>query len=164
MPRHELLPDTRLMPNNSDFQRALEFTLQWEGGYVNHPDDPGGETKFGISKRAYPKLNIASLTKEQAASIYLNDYWIRGGCDKLAWPLNAVAFDTAVNCGIGAMTKMLQEVSKDELKPAQDMARTMIDLRIHRYKSLIVRNPKLKVFMTGWQNRCNKLLAFISEA
>lgn len=59
----------------SDFGPAFSFMLPHEGGYVNDPDDPGGETKFGISKRTYPNLDIANLTQEDAAQIYQRDFW-----------------------------------------------------------------------------------------
>ena len=55
-------------------QVVLDDLIEREGGYVNDPDDPGGETKFGISKRAYPHLDIKNLTEEHAADIYYNDY------------------------------------------------------------------------------------------
>src|SRR5690606_28008981 len=52
------------------FRRAVEVVLKHEGGYVNNPSDPGGETKYGISKRSYPELDIANLTQEDAIAIY----------------------------------------------------------------------------------------------
>jgi hypothetical protein len=51
----------------SGFDEAVKMVLKHEGGYVNHPSDPGGETNFGISKRAYPEVDIANLTEEEAA-------------------------------------------------------------------------------------------------
>lgn len=59
----------------SDFGIACEVLLKIEAGYSNSPNDPGGETNFGISKRSYPDLDIKSLTKEKAKSIYLRDFW-----------------------------------------------------------------------------------------
>ncbi|PKN67172.1 MAG: peptidoglycan-binding protein [Deltaproteobacteria bacterium HGW-Deltaproteobacteria-15] len=59
------------------FLKAVEEVLENEKGYVNDPDDPGGETKFGISKRAYPNIDIANLTKEDAVGIYYRDWWER---------------------------------------------------------------------------------------
>lgn len=90
------------------FDSALAFVLEWEGGYVNDPDDPGGETKYGISKRAYPDLDIASLTKEAAASIYRQDYWKACRCDDLPPPLAFMLFDAAVNQGVKGAIKALQ--------------------------------------------------------
>ena len=44
------------------FSEAIEIVLKHEGGYVNDPDEPGGETKYGISKRSFPKYYIKNLT------------------------------------------------------------------------------------------------------
>jgi lysozyme family protein len=52
-----------------NFDKALSFVLSWEGGYSNDPDDPGGETNFGISKRSYPNENIKDMTKERASEL-----------------------------------------------------------------------------------------------
>lgn len=90
------------------FEKAVALILKHEGGYVNDPRDPGGETKYGISKRAYPNENIAALTVERAKELYHRDYWqaIRG--DDLPAPLAVVVFDMAVNAGTGAAIKLLQ--------------------------------------------------------
>lgn len=88
------------------FRSAVNFVIEEEGGYVNNPDDPGGETKYGISKRQYPDLDIASLTKDDAAGIYYRDYWSR--LPKLPEPLDFLVFDCAVNCGVGRAIRLLQ--------------------------------------------------------
>jgi lysozyme family protein len=62
----------------SDFEQAVEFVLGHEGGYSNDPNDPGGETNFGISKRAYPNVDIKNLTRDGAKEIYLHDFWLFG--------------------------------------------------------------------------------------
>src|SRR5690606_26803467 len=82
------------------FRRAVEVVLAHEGSYVNDPADPGGETKFGISKRQYPDLDIASLTREQAVEIYRRDWWDKYGYGRLASPAIATkVFDLSVNVG-----------------------------------------------------------------
>lgn len=84
------------------FDAAIEYVIRNEGGYVNDPDDPGGETKYGISKARYPALDIKSLTKEQAKNIYWNDYWIENNLNQVADPAKATAIlDTVVNHGKG---------------------------------------------------------------
>ncbi|RMF77894.1 MAG: hypothetical protein D6744_10775, partial [Planctomycetota bacterium] len=88
-------------------QRILEH----EGGYVNDPDDPGGETKFGISRRAYPDVNIADLTESQAAEIYRRDYWDKVRGDELPDPVAHCVFDCAVNQGVSRAIKWMQEVA-----------------------------------------------------
>lgn len=65
------------------FEEAVEFVLAYEGGYVNDPNDPGGETNFGISKRAYPNVDIKNLTREDVIDIYRRDYWDRCRCGEL---------------------------------------------------------------------------------
>ena len=93
------------------FRAALAHVLRHEGGYVNDPRDSGGETKFGISKRAYPKVDIAALTLESAAAIYRRDYWDRVRGDDLPPELQLPVFDMAVNQGPGAATKELQRAA-----------------------------------------------------
>ena len=99
----------------SDFDKCVEIIFTLEGGYVNDPNDPGGETNLGICKRDYPELDIKNLTKDQAKPIYREKYWeaIRG--DEIPYPLNLYLFDSAVNQGCDdkagfATQKMLQEV------------------------------------------------------
>lgn len=92
------------------FETVVHMVLEHEGGYVNHPSDPGGETKYGISKRAYPDVDIAELTEEDAASIYKRDYWDRIKGDDLPASIACVVMDYAVNSGISRASKALQSV------------------------------------------------------
>jgi lysozyme family protein len=91
-----------------DFDRAFSIVVGVEGGYVNDPNDPGGETQWGISKKAYPNLDIANLTEDDAMSIYMRDYWDRMRCDEIPWPLSLYIFDSAVNQGTFSATLLLQ--------------------------------------------------------
>lgn len=91
-----------------DFDAAFNLLIGNEGGYVNNPEDPGGETNWGISKRAYPDVDIASLTREQAKALYKRDYWDRAQCDQLPPAVAFQVFDTAVNSGIGQAIRFLQ--------------------------------------------------------
>jgi lysozyme family protein len=91
-----------------EFDGAFEILIGHEGGHVDHPDDPGGETKFGISKRSYPEINIAALTLDTAKAIYKKDYWDRVKADKLPLELRFVLFDAAVNAGVAQSIKWLQ--------------------------------------------------------
>ena len=93
------------------FEKAIKIILKYEGGYVWNPDDPGGETKYGISKRQYPNLDIKNLTKKQAKEIYRKDYWnkINGGDindDDIALQI----FDFAVNSGVKRAVKVIQKI------------------------------------------------------
>lgn len=96
------------------FERAINIILRREGGYLSAEEaakqgDPGGETKYGISKRAYPEINIADLTREQAIDIYRKDYWEPIHGDSIPWPLALFVFDSAVNQGTHAAIRMMQK-------------------------------------------------------
>ena len=92
-----------------NFDLAIERVLGHEGGYVNDPDDPGGETKYGISKRAYPNENISALTLDRAKELYRRDYWQPLRCEEMPWPLSMLVFDCGVNQGNQVAAKTLQK-------------------------------------------------------
>ena len=93
---------------SSRFLSVFRTVIGIEGGYVNDPTDPGGETKYGISKRSYPNLNIANLTVEDAQGIYWTDFWLKLGCDKLNIGLDEFVFDFGVNSGVDHVARKLQ--------------------------------------------------------
>ena len=94
------------------FDEAFDLLLSpsHEGGYVNDPSDPGGETKFGISKRSYPHLDISALTREQVRPIYMFDFWGKAGCSAVHPLLKFPLFDFAVNSGVSQAVKTLQHL------------------------------------------------------
>jgi lysozyme family protein len=96
------------------FSSVIEMVLHHEGGYVNHPSDPGGETKYGISKRAYPEIDIVSLTEEDAGEIYFKDYWSKIKGDDLPPAVACVVMDYSVNSGISRASKALQRACGNE--------------------------------------------------
>ncbi len=97
--------------SSANFQRAIPILLEEEGGLVDNPKDPGGLTKYGISHRSYPNVDIRALTPEGAAAIYERDWWPACGADKLPWPLCLFVFDHAVNAGCVAAIKCLQRAA-----------------------------------------------------
>lgn len=97
------------MSSFSDFLEVLRRIAVSEGGYVNNPKDPGGETKFGISKRAYPHLDIKNLSREQADKIYYDDYWLAMHCDAMKKGMAGFVMDFAVNSGVPLVTRKLQK-------------------------------------------------------
>ena len=97
----------------ADFTQAVERLLILEGGEVDHPADRGGRTKFGLSSRQYPDLDLTSLTRDQAIAIYRRDYW-QDGFDKI--PNQLVAdklLDTVVNMGPTTAVNILQRALGD---------------------------------------------------
>lgn len=116
-----------------NFQPALSKTLAHEGGYVNDPHDPGGETNMGISKRSYPNENIRGMTRARAAQIYKRDYWdaVRG--DDLPAGLDVMAFDGAVNSGVSRGAKWVQSAvgaqADGKIGPATLLRASKVDTR-----------------------------------
>lgn len=92
------------------FDLAVKRVIKSEGGYVNDPKDPGGETKYGICKRSYPKLDISKLTIEDAKDIYRRDFWEK--LPPLPEPLDYLVLDFAVNAGVSRAIKTLQTTIK----------------------------------------------------
>lgn len=92
----------------ANFDPCLAEILKHEGGYVNHPKDPGGETNMGISKRSYPGENIRGMTRARAGEIYRRDFWNRVRGDQLPDGIDLVAFDPAVNSGVSRGSRWLQ--------------------------------------------------------
>lgn len=90
------------------FDDAFERVIGHEGGLVDDPADPGGLTKYGISQRAYPGVDIKALTLDDAKRLYKRDYWDRALADQYAGAIGFQLFDAAVNSGVTAACKLLQ--------------------------------------------------------
>jgi lysozyme family protein len=152
----------------ADFEIAIPKVIKHEGGYVNDPKDSGGETKYGISKRAYPNLDIKNLTLQNAKAIYKKDYWdrIKGDLIKSQEIAESI-FDFAVNAGVKTASKMAQlvlDVKPDGIigpKTLKALNNFNKDLfiasftlaKIARYVYLCERNPKNRKFFYGWVRR-----------
>lgn len=153
-----------------NFDKAVEVVLKHEGGYVNDPVDPGGETNMGISKRAYPYLNIKELTKKDAKDIYFKDYWLKAKCSKLPEELRMIYFDMVVNMGRSRAVKILQKaITAKGVKTAVDGGigpqtisnalksglepDRLRSYRVKYYADLIGRKPKLEKYWFGWYRR-----------
>ena len=94
----------------SDFDYAFKTIVGFEGKDSDHPDDRGGRTRYGISKRAYPYIDMDALTLGDAKQIYKRDYWnICGAKEMTTRDLKVLLFDIAVNHGAGRARIMLQE-------------------------------------------------------
>lgn len=147
----------------TNFEACLAQILKHEGGYVNHPKDPGGETNMGISKRSYPHEDIKNMTRSRAAVIYKRDYWdpVRG--DDLPQGLDLVAFDAAVNSGVSRGSKWVQQavgakedgrIGPETIRRANSVApltaiNRACDARLAFLQSL----GTWKTFGAGWSNR-----------
>ena len=161
---------------NTDWETAIEFVLNMEGGYTLDPKDPGGETKYGISKKAYPLLDIKNLTVEAAKEIYKRDYWQECHCDELPSAFAISVFDTAVNQGTGKAKRLLQitlDVDVDGIignktiaaafKAGPNLAKRFLAYRLVEYSKLMASNQNLLVFALNWSNRVLSLAEIIAK-
>jgi len=133
------------------FNKCMQFIIPAEGGYVNNPSDPGGETNYGISKRQYPNVDIKNLSLADALAIYEKDYW-DPSWEKLGFPLAMCMMDTSVNMGRGVAEKCLMASDNNYVE--------FLQRRIARYNA-IVQNPSMRVFWQGWMNRVRDLRRYI---
>lgn len=160
------------------FDRCLKAVLKHEGGYVDHPRDPGGATNLGITlgtAKAYrldvdldgdvDKNDVRLLTPETAAPVYKDGYWLKCQCDKLPAGVDYMVFDLAVNSGTNRAIRYLQRAvgaaEDGKLGPktlllvngrdAADIIRRLSDLREAFYRSL----STFSTFGKGWIRRLN---------
>jgi lysozyme family protein len=148
----------------SNFAKALEVVLHHEGGYVNHPNDPGGETIYGISRRSHPDVWAKGRpTLEDAKRIYHRDYWLPIKADAMPFPVALMVFDAAVNAGNRRAAILLQRalrVTADgSIGPVTLAAANRADTRTlvnHIAAERIVFNSGLNnwgSFGLGWSRR-----------
>ena len=98
----------------ANYDKCLETILHHEGGYVNHPKDPGGETNLGVTKKVYQEhggtKDMKDLLVEDVAPIYKKGYWDKMKGDELPGGLDLCVFDFGVNAGPGRAAKFLQQM------------------------------------------------------
>jgi lysozyme family protein len=140
---------------DAEQNKIIAFIILREGGYVNNPKDPGGETKYGISKRSYPELDISNLTLDHAKEIYTQDYYNLVVNDKMTFAQKAFMMDTAVNMGIGTARRFWQDGNGEVDK--------MLSLREQRYRDIVEKKPTSQIFLKGWLNRLTELCKFINS-
>ena len=153
-----------------NFDQAFDRLIGNEGGYSMNPLDPGGETNWGISKRSYPNVDIANLTKEGAKEIYLRDFWNVIDADPA---IKFQVFDFAVNSGISTAIRKLQSaigvaddghwgpISASTLATMDknDVLMRYIAQRIRFWTSL----STWPTFGKGWANRAASSLEYAAQ-
>lgn len=102
-----------------NYAQALKQVLKYEGGYVDHPKDPGGPTNKGVTQAVYdawrkksglPVQSVRSIADNEVAAIYRQEYWDRISGDSLPSGIDFAVFDFAVNSGVSRAAKTLQSV------------------------------------------------------
>jgi hypothetical protein len=133
---------------SAPFEDAFRTTLRYEGGYVEN-DAGKGPSNFGINKSANPDVDVKNLTKDKARELYKKRYWDAIGGDALAArdpALAKIAFDTAVNMGVGKAKQLVEQSQGDP--------NAILALRQQHYDKLIENDPKkFAPFKAGWQSR-----------
>lgn len=164
----------------ADFEKAVQLILKHEGGYVDHPSDPGGATNRGITFNLFKQYAIAldlektvdslkTLTEDQAKFIYRENFWKPMQGDKFQdQQVAEIVFDGYVNMGRRALKlfqKALGVKADGDIGPhtlailSQQQAAAVFEnfkeVRIQYYHDLVKRKPELGVFLKGWMNRIN---------
>lgn len=155
------------------FLKAFEKIIYHEGGYSNNPSDLGGETKYGISKRSYPNLDIKNLTMDQARQIYYCDFWIKGKYEQIIDEAVSIKlFEISINTGITQANKLIQRALRaagkmvvedgiigaitlkaiNEADPT-DLLAALKSEAAGYYRLIAQANPSQQKFITGWLNR-----------
>ena len=144
------------------FEKALKFVLKWEGGLSVNPNDKGGTTNKGITQSTYNNWlrskgqnlkDVRNITDSEVKEIYYNNYWLKAGCDKMSEKFAILAFDTAVNMGVGRV----QEFLKYAKYTSTDK---FIIARIRKYCEF-AKVGNQKIFLQGWLNRILDLEQYI---
>ena len=157
-----------------NFRDCLELVLKHEGGYVDHPKDPGGRTNLGVTQRVWEEWighpatekDMQELTPAIVAPMYEMRYWRTSYCEKLPRGLDLLVFSMAVNAGAGRSVKLLQDaigVVADGVIGPNTMAKineanveTLID-KFSEARTAYYKGLKLfPVFGRGWLNRTDK--------
>ena len=156
----------------TSFEEIINKVLEHEGGYVHDPKDLGGETKYGITKRFYPAVNIKELTKEKAKQIYKDDYWDKNRIETLPQNLWHIFFDMCVNMGRRTAVKILQRAANSKgrgidvdggMGPATLKAINDVEVervrayRVKYYSDLITKKPEQEKFYYGWYKRATEV-------
>lgn len=170
------------MQEQERFNRCLRLVLKHEGGFVDHPADPGGATNQGVTQatydafrrsRALPKRSVRHITEQEVHAIYRRSYWLAAECDELPAGVDYMVFDLAVNSGVSRAKKFLQEAVgvKDDgvigpvtraaiaKTPALNIVTRMSERREAFYRSL----KTFRVFGRGWMRRLDEVTAQARE-
>jgi lysozyme family protein len=159
----------------AEFSPALAFVLPHEGGYSFDPSDAGGRTKFGISQRSYPDVDIENLTLEEAAKIYKRDYWDPHPYSKIqSQQVANKVFDLCVNTGSRQAHKILQRACCEagmiltvdgsigpvtlrtvNSLPELDLLSAIRGQTKDFYQRLVAEKPSNEKFLKGWLLRAN---------
>lgn len=147
-------------------------------GYVNIPADRGGETKYGIAQNANPQVRVRNLDLVGAMEVYFHNYWLKGKCDQLPYPISLIHFDGCVNHGTGRAAKFLQraagvtddgQIGNGTLGavgeiPADELINSISEQRSNFYHAIVKRDSSQGIFLKGWMRRIDEVTTFTLES
>ncbi len=170
---------------------ALEYLLEEEGGWSNHPADRGGATMYGVTQATYNQYRklkkqatrtVKNITKDEAFELYDVLYWRAARCDRLPWPISYLVFDAAVNSGVSRGVKWMQagvgvapdgQVGPSTIAACQrvvdegDSAKVLaiVDQRVTFLARLVQSKTSQAAFLLGWWRRTLRVFgrAILSE-
>lgn len=153
------------------FEEIIERVIESEGGskVTKDPLDPGGTTRWGVSQKAYPDLDIENLSERDAKEIYYNDYWIPSKADKVPAQIREIYFDMVVNFGRRGAVKVLQQACNGKntydiavdggIGPATIGACKNLEperlraYRILKFANIVIKKPSQEKYWFGWFRR-----------
>lgn len=150
------------------FDLAVAFLIDRLEGGARLVTDSGGKTRFGISQRAYPDLDVEHLQRGVAEALYLRDYWLKVRADELEPGLGLMLFDTAVNAGVAQAVKLLQRVlvveddgvlgpvtlsAAKRYVPSSELRARYGEIRVRNYEELARTKPVYHQYLFGWRMR-----------
>ena len=153
------------------FERAFKFTMDEEGGYINDTNDPGGETKYGITKRDYPEEDIKNLTLDKAKEIALKNYWDLIDITGLPDTIKIMLFDMGYTCGVTTAKIYLQKavgvaadgiIGEKTITAVNRLEGSALILLYGAWRRIcylikINENPSLSIYQSGWFGRTKRL-------
>jgi lysozyme family protein len=162
---------------NSNFDKCLAMLLVHEGGFVNHPSDPGGMTNLGVTKQVWQEWvghevsekEMRNLNPLMVSALYKRKYWDACHADELASGLDYCVFDTAVNSGVGRAIKLLQQavgatpdgdygsITAALVKEAEKDPQKIISLFCQKRLDFLQALKTFPVFGKGWTRRVTEV-------
>ena len=157
------------------FDDIIDEVIKSEGGsrITMDPLDAGGTTKYGISQRAYPDLDIKQLTEQEAKNIYHLDYWIPAKTDKVPAQIREIYFDMVVNVGQRSAVKVLQQACNGkntyDIKVDGLIGNATIGAcknvepdrlrayRVLKFARIVIKKPSQERFWFGWYRRALRI-------
>jgi lysozyme family protein len=157
----------------SNFETCLKLMLAHEGGFVNHPQDPGGMTNLGVTKRVWEEWTghevdekqMRALTPDAVAPLYKRKYWDACRADELLDGVDYAVFDVAVNSGVGRAVKLLQScvgatpdggfgsITMALTKKAEQDPKALIELYCAKRLEFLQSLKTFETFGRGWSRR-----------